>query len=39
MYKSSSLLGGHKNAWISALLIEEMIEKDNGIAGVFPGWF
>ncbi|PWA86821.1 Cation-transporting P-type ATPase [Artemisia annua] len=38
MYPSSSMLGGHKNAWIAALPIEEMIEKDFGSAGIFPGW-
>ena len=36
MYPSSSLLGGHKDASIAALPIEELIEKANGFAGVFP---
>ncbi|KAI7753921.1 hypothetical protein M8C21_033120, partial [Ambrosia artemisiifolia] len=36
MYPSSSLLGGHKDASIAAIPIEELIEKADGFAGVFP---
>ncbi|KVI11827.1 Cation-transporting P-type ATPase [Cynara cardunculus var. scolymus] len=36
MYPSSSLLGGHKDASIAALPVEELIEKADGFAGVFP---
>lgn len=37
MYPSSSLLGQSKDASISALPVDELIEKANGFAGVFPG--
>ena len=37
MYPSSSLLGGHKDESIAALPVEELIEKADGFAGVFPG--
>ena len=37
MYPSSSLLGQHKDESIAALPIEELIEKADGFAGVFPG--
>ena len=37
MYPSSSLLGQDKDASISALPVDELIEKADGFAGVFPG--
>ncbi|XP_022750389.1 plasma membrane ATPase 4-like isoform X2 [Durio zibethinus] len=37
MYPSSSLLGQDKDATIAALPIDELIEKADGFAGVFPG--
>ena len=37
MYPSSSLLGDNKNEAIGALPIDELIEKADGFAGVFPG--
>lgn len=37
MYPSSSLLGQHKDEAIAALPIDELIEKADGFAGVFPG--
>ncbi|KAL9249289.1 Plasma membrane ATPase 4-like protein [Drosera capensis] len=36
MYPSSSLLGQHKDAALATLPIEELIEKADGFAGVFP---
>ncbi|KAF1870110.1 hypothetical protein Lal_00017690 [Lupinus albus] len=36
MYPSSSLLGEHKDESISGLPIDELIEKADGFAGVFP---
>eukprot|EP01018_Ginkgo_biloba_P039658 Gb_36099 [translate_table: standard] len=36
MYPSASLLGQHKDASIAALPIDELIEKADGFAGVFP---
>ncbi|KAI7737722.1 hypothetical protein M8C21_025156 [Ambrosia artemisiifolia] len=36
MYPSSSLLGGHKDESIAGLPIDELIEKADGFAGVFP---
>lgn len=39
MYPSASLLGNHKDESIAALPIEELIEKADGFAGVFPGEF
>ncbi|QCD95226.1 H+-transporting ATPase [Vigna unguiculata] len=36
MYPSSSLLGQHKDESIAALPIDELIEKADGFAGVFP---
>ncbi|XP_047310196.1 plasma membrane ATPase-like [Impatiens glandulifera] len=36
MYPSSSLLGQHKDESIANLPIEELIEKADGFAGVFP---
>ncbi|XP_022750387.1 plasma membrane ATPase 4-like isoform X1 [Durio zibethinus] len=36
MYPSSSLLGQDKDATIAALPIDELIEKADGFAGVFP---
>ena len=37
MYPSSSLLGQHKDAAIASLPVDELIEKADGFAGVFPG--
>lgn len=37
MYPSSSLLGNNKDESIAALPIDELIEKADGFAGVFPG--
>lgn len=37
MYPSSSLLGDHKNESIAHLPVDELIEKADGFAGVFPG--
>ena len=37
MYPSSSLLGQSKDASVSALPVDELIEKADGFAGVFPG--
>ena len=37
MYRSSSLLGDHKDESIAALPVDELIEKADGFAGVFPG--
>lgn len=37
MYPSSSLLGQNKDESIAALPIDELIEKADGFAGVFPG--
>ncbi|KAI8565846.1 hypothetical protein RHMOL_Rhmol03G0292500 [Rhododendron molle] len=36
MYPSASLLGNHKDESIAGLPIEELIEKADGFAGVFP---
>ncbi|CAL0323206.1 unnamed protein product [Lupinus luteus] len=36
MYPSSSLLGQNKDSSISALPVDELIEKADGFAGVFP---
>ncbi|KAI6672030.1 hypothetical protein NL676_006915 [Syzygium grande] len=36
MYPSSSLLGQHKDGSIGALPVDELIEKADGFAGVFP---
>ncbi|CAK9881780.1 unnamed protein product [Sphagnum jensenii] len=36
MYPSSSLLGQHKDESLAALPIDELIEKADGFAGVFP---
>ncbi|CAN1311691.1 Plasma membrane ATPase 4 [Linum perenne] len=36
MYPSAALLGEHKDASIAALPVEELIEKADGFAGVFP---
>ncbi|PIN08603.1 Plasma membrane H+-transporting ATPase [Handroanthus impetiginosus] len=36
MYPSASLLGQHKDESIAGLAIEELIEKADGFAGVFP---
>ena len=37
MYPSSSLLGKNKDESIAGLAIDELIEKADGFAGVFPG--
>ncbi|GKC47546.1 hypothetical protein Tco_1065268 [Tanacetum coccineum] len=37
MYPSSALLGKHKDKSIVALPIDELIEKADGFAGLFPG--
>jgi H+-transporting ATPase len=36
MYPSASLLGNHKDSSIEGLPVEELIEKADGFAGVFP---
>ncbi|CAM6084619.1 unnamed protein product [Calypogeia fissa] len=36
MYPSSALLGQHKDESIAAIPVEELIEKADGFAGVFP---
>ncbi|KAL9662251.1 hypothetical protein QQ045_027083 [Rhodiola kirilowii] len=36
MYPSSSLLGNHKDESLAGIPIEELIEKADGFAGVFP---
>ncbi|KAK4481831.1 hypothetical protein RD792_012742 [Penstemon davidsonii] len=36
MYPSASLLGNHKDESIAGLPVEELIEKADGFAGVFP---
>lgn len=37
MYPSSALLGHNKDESIAALPVDELIEKADGFAGVFPG--
>lgn len=37
MYPSSTLLGNDKDANIASIPVEELIEKADGFAGVFPG--
>lgn len=37
MYPSSALLGQKKDESIAALPVDELIEKADGFAGVFPG--
>lgn len=37
MYPSSSLLGQNKDSTLEALPVDELIEKADGFAGVFPG--
>lgn len=37
MYPSSALLGHDKDESIAALPVDELIEKADGFAGVFPG--
>lgn len=39
MYPSSALLGQDKDESIAALPVDELIEKADGFAGVFPGKF
>ncbi|KAJ4911168.1 plasma membrane-type protein [Raphanus sativus] len=36
MYPSASLLGNHKDANLASIPVEELIEKADGFAGVFP---
>ncbi|OMO52891.1 Cation-transporting P-type ATPase [Corchorus capsularis] len=36
MYPSSALLGQHKNETVDAIGVDELIEKADGFAGVFP---
>ncbi|MCD9561222.1 ATPase 6, plasma membrane-type [Datura stramonium] len=36
MYPSSALLGDHKDAAIASIPVDELIEKADGFAGVFP---
>ncbi|CAH8322997.1 unnamed protein product [Eruca vesicaria subsp. sativa] len=36
MYPSSALLGNHKDAALSSIPVEELIEQADGFAGVFP---
>lgn len=37
MYPSSALLGQNKDKSIAALPVDDLIEKADGFAGVFPG--
>jgi H+-transporting ATPase len=37
MYPSSALLGQSKDASLESLPVDELIEKADGFAGVFPG--
>lgn len=37
MYPSSALLGQHKDASLESIPVDELIEKADGFAGVFPG--
>ena len=37
MYPSSALLGQNKDQSIAALPVDDLIEKADGFAGVFPG--
>jgi H+-transporting ATPase len=37
MYPSSALLGQHKDSTLKSLPVDELIEKADGFAGVFPG--
>ena len=37
MYPSSSLLGHNKDQSVATLPVDELIEKADGFAGVFPG--
>lgn len=39
MYPASSLLWQNKDESIAALPVDELIEKADGFAGVFPGIF
>lgn len=39
MYPSSALLGQDKDESIAALPVDDLIEKADGFAGVFPGKF
>ncbi len=39
MYPSSSLLGQNKDESLAALPVDELIEKADGFAGVFPGHY
>jgi hypothetical protein len=37
IYSSSALLGQNKDVSLESVPVDELIEKANGIAGVFPG--
>ena len=37
MYPSSSLLGQNKDISLASIPVDELIEKADGFAGVFPG--
>ena len=39
MYPSAALLGQNKDSSIASLPVDELIEKADGFAGVFPGGF
>jgi H+-transporting ATPase len=39
MYPSSALLGQNKDESIAVLPVDDLIEKADGFAGVFPGMF
>lgn len=39
MYPSSALLGQDKDSSLGALPVDELIEKADGFAGVFPGMY
>lgn len=39
MYPSSALLGQNKDEALAVLPVDELIEKADGFAGVFPGKF
>lgn len=37
MYPSATLLGQDKDSSVASMPVEELIEKADGFAGVFPG--
>jgi len=39
MYPAAALLGQNKDESLAALPVDELIEKADGFAGVFPGMF